>query len=458
MATIDGSIINIALKTLQDSFGVEFHTVEWVTLSYLLTITSLLPSMGRLGDMIGKRRVALLGFAIFTIGSALCGLAWNIELLIVARVIQGVGAAMLQAVSPALLVTAFPPNERGQALGYTGSIVAAGILTGPVLGGLLLRYTSWPSIFFVNLPIGIAAFLLALRVLPHDGKRSEQRFDIPGALLLAGAVLLILFALTEGQSWGFGDLRTIGLLIGGVIGLIGFVLWERRAVAPMIDLRLFENRTFSLSLVAALGSFLAMSFNFLLLPYYLQEVLQYDPQHTGLILIAAPLVLAVASPLSGRLSDQIGARGLSAIGLVILSGSLFSMATLSSTSTDLEIVLRLMAMGLGAGLFQSPNNSTTMGSAPRWALGIAGSLLAVMRTLGQTAGIALAGAIWAALITASSGQVFTPITTAPPEVLVSGMRGAMLVAGVLAALAIIPALARPRGSIEPGPVAPPVVR
>ncbi len=147
MATIDGSIINIALKTLQDSFGVEFHTVEWVTLSYLLTITSLLPSMGRLGDMIGKRRVALLGFAIFTIGSALCGLAWNIELLIVARVIQGVGAAMLQAVSPALLVTAFPPNERGQALGYTGSIVAAGILTGPVLGGLLLRYTSWPSIF-----------------------------------------------------------------------------------------------------------------------------------------------------------------------------------------------------------------------------------------------------------------------------------------------------------------------
>jgi EmrB/QacA subfamily drug resistance transporter len=456
MATIDGSIVNIALKTIQDSFGAEFHTVEWVSLCYLLTITCLLPTMGRLGDMIGKRRVVLVGFAVFTLGSALCGLAWSIGALIAARVLQGVGAAMLQGVSPALLVTAFPPSERGQALGYTGTIVAAGILTGPVLGGLLLRYTTWPAIFFVNVPIGIAATLLAVRALPDDRTRSEQRFDIPGALLLAGPLLLMLYALTEGQIWGFDDPRTLGLLVAGLAGLAGFVWWERRASAPMIDLRLFESRAFSLSLIAALGSFLAMSFNFLLMPYYLQEVLGYDTQRTGLMLIATPAVLAFVSPLSGRLSDRFGTRNLSVLGLVIIAASLFGIASLRTSSSDLGIVLRLMAIGLGVGLFQSPNNSATMGSVPRTALGIAGSLLAVMRTLGQTAGIALAGAIWAALVTASAGRVFTPITAAPAEALVSGMRGAMLVAGVLAALAILPVLAIPRGAPEPGAVAPPV--
>jgi EmrB/QacA subfamily drug resistance transporter len=449
MATIDGSIVNIALKTIQDSFGTEFHTVEWVVLCYLLTITCLLPTMGRVGDLFGKRRVALIGFAVFTIGSALCGLAWNIETLIAARVIQGVGAAMLQGVSPALLVTAFPPQERGQALGYTGTIVAAGILTGPVLGGLLLQHTTWPVIFFVNVPIGIIAILVSLRALPDDRTRSEQRFDIPGALILAGALLFILYALTEGQTWGFGDLRTIGLLVAGMIGLVGFVLWEQRAAAPMINLKLFESPAFSLSLIAALGSFLAISFNFLLLPYYLQEVLNYDTQRTGLTLIASPLVLALVSPLSGRLSDRFGARWLGVLGLAITSGSLFTMAMLNTASTQFDVIWRLMALGLGIGLFQSPNNSTTMGSVPRNALGIAGSLLAVMRTLGQTAGIALAGAIWATLVISSAGRVFTPITTAPPEALVSGMHGAMLIAGILAALAIIPALARPKGAPEP---------
>jgi MFS family permease len=166
MSTVDGSIVNIALKTLQDYFGAGLHEVEWVVLAYLLAITCLLPTMGRLGDMIGKRRVYLAGFVIFTVGSALCGLAWNVGALVAFRVLQAVGAAMLQSIGPALLVTAFPQQQRGQALGYIGTIVAAGILTGPVLGGLLLRVSGWQSIFYVNIPIGIAAIFLSLRALP----------------------------------------------------------------------------------------------------------------------------------------------------------------------------------------------------------------------------------------------------------------------------------------------------
>jgi EmrB/QacA subfamily drug resistance transporter len=443
MATVDGSIVNIALKTIQDSLGAEFHTVEWVVLCYLLTITCLLPIMGRLGDMVGKKRIALFGFGIFTAGSALCGLAWNIETLIAARVLQGVGAAMLQGVGAALLVTAFPPTERGQALGYIGTIVAAGILTGPVLGGLLLRYSGWPAIFFVNLPIGIAALLLATRALSDDAQRSSQRFDIVGAIALGWSLLLILYALTEGQAWGLSDARTLGTLAGGLIGLVGFVLWERRAAAPMIDLKLFQNPSFSLSLVAALASFLALSFNFLLLPFYLQNVLGFDPQRTGLTLIASPAVLALAAPISGRLSDKFGARWLGVIGLLLASTGLFSMAMLSTTSTQLDVILRLLLVGVGIGLFQSPNNSTIMGSVPRNALGVAGSLQAVMRTLGQTTGNAIAGAVWAALVIGAAGRAYVPLTSAPPAALVSGLHGAMILAGVIAALGIVPAMVRP---------------
>jgi EmrB/QacA subfamily drug resistance transporter len=441
MSTIDGSIVNIALKTLQDYFGVGLHSVEWVVLSYLLGLVCLLPIAGRLGDMIGKRAVYVGGFAIFTIGSVLCGLAWSIEALIFFRVVQAVGAAMIQGVGPAMLVEAFPPSERGQALGYIGTSVAAGILAGPVLGGFLLQF-NWQSIFYVNLPIGIAAIALVLRKIPNDRRRSEQRFDIAGAALLGVALLLLLVALTEGQIWGFGDPRTLAALGVGLLLLPLFVWWELRTPEPMIRLGLFRNTVFSLSLMASFASFLAGSFNFLLLPYYLQNVLGYDPQRTGLTLIASPIVLSLISPLSGRLSDRFGARWLGLAGLVVMSGALYSFATLTTESTQLDVILRLLLIGLGFGLFQSPNSSMIMGSVPRSATGVASGLLAVMRTLGQTVGVAVAGAIWASQVVAAAGRNYDPITSAPPAALVSGMHDAMLVAAALAALGIIPTLAR----------------
>jgi EmrB/QacA subfamily drug resistance transporter len=451
MSTVDGSIVNIALKTLQDFFGAGLHEVEWVVLAYLLAITCLLPTMGRLGDMIGKRRVYLAGFVIFTVGSALCGLAWSVGALVAFRVLQAVGAAMLQSIGPALLVTAFPQQQRGQALGYIGTIVAAGILTGPVLGGLLLRVSGWQSIFYVNIPIGIAAILLTLRALPADAQRSEQRFDLVGAALLAGGLLLVLLALTEGQVWGFADWRTFASATAGVVGLIGFTLWERRTEQPMINLGLFSSASFSLSLLAAFTTFLAGSFNFLLMPFYLQNVLGYDPQRTGLTLIAAPIVLSLVSPISGRLSDRIGARWLGVAGLTLTSLALLSFSTLTAESSQLDVILRLMLMGAGFGLFQSPNNSMIMGSAPRSALGVASSLLAVMRTMGQTAGVAVAGAVWAAQVTAAAGRLYEPITSAPPEALVSGLHTAMLLAATLAAIGIVPTImrSRPAGGEQP---------
>lgn len=443
MSTVDGSIVNIALKTLQDDFNVGLNEIEWVVLSYLLAITCLLPSMGRLGDLLGKRRIYILGFVVFTIGSALCGLAWNVPSMVGFRVVQAVGAAMVQGLGTALLVVAFPPQERGQALGYIGTIVAAGIMVGPVLGGILVENVGWPSIFLVNIPVGIAGVLLSLRALPQDATRSSQAFDFPGALLLAFGLLAALFGLTEGQVWGFGDARTIGLIGTGLALLVAFVAWERRAAAPMIDVSLFLVPAFGLGLLATGMVFLALAFNFLLLPFYLQNVLGFDPQKTGLTLIASPIAISIVSPIAGRLSDRFGARWLALAGLVIAAAGFVSYTTLTTSSTQLDVVLRLMIGGVGFGLFQSPNNSTVIGAAPRSALGVAGSLLAVMRTLGQTAGVAIAGALWAVLVVAAAGRSFAPITSAPPGALVSGFHGATWVAVGILLAAIVPTLARP---------------
>ncbi len=448
MSTIDGSIVNIALKTLQESFGAGLHEVEWVVLAYLLGITCLLPSMGRLGDMIGKRSVYVAGFVIFTISSALCGLAWSINALIGFRVLQAIGAAMIQGVSAALLVEAFPSSQRGQALGYIGTAVAAGILTGPILGGVLIGTVGWQAIFYVNIPIGIAAIALALHALPADRTRAAQQFDLAGAGLLGIGLLLVLLALTEGQVWGFDDWRTLIALSAGGVLLAGFMWWEYRAAAPMIDLRLFRAPAFSFSLLAAFLIFLAGAFNFLLIPYYLQKALGFSPQTTGLTLIASPLVLSLVSPVSGRLSDRFGARWLGIIGLALTTAALLSMATLTTESTQMDVVLRLMLIGAGFGLFQSPNNSLIMGSVPRANLGVAGSLLAVMRTLGQTTGVAIAGAIWATRVVAAAGQQYEPVTAAPPFALVAGMHDAMLVAAFLSAIAIVPTLVRGQPSGE----------
>jgi EmrB/QacA subfamily drug resistance transporter len=450
MSTVDGSIVNIALKTIQDTFRIDLGAAQWIVLSYLLTITCLLLSMGRLGDMIGRRRVYLAGFALFTVASALCGLAWNVESLIAFRVLKGIGAAMVQALGPALLVAAFPPQQRGTALGFIGMIVAAGISVGPIVGGILLNNFGWPSIFFVNIPIGIAALFLSLRALPNDNQRSSQRFDIPGALLLGVAMLLILLGLTEAETAGLLAVQVFGMVFAGILFMLAFVWWERRAPAPMINLSIFAERQFTLALSSAVGAFIALAFNFLIMPFYLQNVLGFNPQQTGLTLIASPIALSLTSPLSGPLSDRFGTRWLAAFGMLLAAIGLGSLATLTAESSQFDVMWRLAIGGAGFGIFQSPNSSTIMGSAPKSALGVASSLIAVMRTLGQTAGLALAGAIWALGVALEAGQRYEPVTSAPPAALVSGMQLALTVAAGIAALAIIPALLR-SGRTEPAP-------
>jgi len=442
VSTIDGSIVNIALNTLTQAFQSNLNVVEWVVLGYLLTLACTLLIMGRLGDMYGKRRIYLAGFALFTLASLLCAMAPSIAALIGFRVLQGVGAAMIQAVGPALLVTAFPARERGMALGAIGSFVAAGILIGPALGGILLRYVGWEAIFLVNLPIGALGWWLTIRSLaPDHTLRPGQRFDLVGALLMATALFCLLLGLTEGPLWGWNDPRILGLFAAALIGGGLFLAWEWHTPQPMLNLRMFRRLAFSLNLLAALVLFLGISFNLLLTPLFFQLVYQFDLQRTGFMLMALPVALSLTSPVSGRLSDRFGPRVLTISGLIITAGALFGLSVTTPLTPPLQMLGFLVSLGVGVGLFQSPNNSTILGNAPPEALGVASGLLAVVRTIGQTGGIALAGAIWASQIFALNGGPIAPITAASPPILAGGYEVAMRVAALLAVVAILPSLA-----------------
>jgi EmrB/QacA subfamily drug resistance transporter len=437
LSTIDGSIVNIALNTLVSVFDSNLHVVEWVALAYLLTLVSSLLIMGRLADLFGRRRIYATGFLIFTASSVLCGLAPSIEALIGFRVIQGVGAAMLQGVGPALLVSAFPSSERGAALGAIGSFVAVGILTGPVLGGILLSTLGWQSIFYVNVPIGLLGSLLSLRVLPQDSAdRPVAGFDLIGAFLLMMSLLSLTLGLTEGPLLGWLDARVMTAWIIGLAAFIGFLAWERFTPHPMVNLQMFRRRVFSGGLLTAGLLFVGTAFNLLLTPLLLQLVFQFDLRQTGLMLMALPSALSVTAPISGRLSDRFGSQRLTTIGLLLVIAALFSLSREAAVTQPVWLIVSLVTLGCGMGLFQGPNNSAIMGSAPPAALGVAGSLTAVVRTLGQMFGIALAGAVLADAIYRSNGAPVVPITAATADQFAAAYRLAMGFAAALVAVTL----------------------
>lgn len=405
LTTIDGNIVNVALPTLVRELGTDFATIQWVVLSYLLALATLMLSLGRLGDMIGKKPIYTTGFVIFTLGSVLCGLAPSVYWLIAFRVVQAIGGAMLLSLSMAIVTEAFPPQERGGALGMNGTFVSVGIVAGPTLGGLILSVAPWHWIFLVNLPIGIVGTFLAIRYIPAPQKQERQQFDYGGAGALFISLLGFLLALTVGQQRGFGDTAVLILLSIFVLFLALFIYIENRAAQPMINLRLFRNRLFSINLITGFITFIAIAGTVILMPFYLENILGFDTRQVGLLMAVVPLFLGVVAPLSGSLSDRFGTRPITVAGLAMLVLGYWAMSTLNAQTTGLGYVLRLLPVGIGMGMFQSPNNSAVMGSVPRERLGIASGLLAIGRTLGQTTGIALLGALWASRVMVYEGDV-----------------------------------------------------
>lgn len=437
LATIDGSIVNVALPTLVEALDTDFPTIQWVVLSYLLTITTLLATIGRLADIHGKRPLYTSGFAVFTLGSLFCGLAPSAGWLIAARVFQGVGAALLLALGLAILTEAFPPTERGRALGIGGSIVSIGIVVGPTLGGLIIENISWHWIFFVNVPIGIAGGLMAWRYVPATQPAGRQQFDFGGAALLFMALLALLLGLTNGQREGFTSPLSLGLFAVSIVLLVAFGIVEWRHPQPIIELRLFRNRMFSVNLVTGFLIFVGLG-STLLIPFYLENVLGYNVQQVGFLLAVVPIALGIVAPLSGALSDRMGSRPITVTGLFVTVFAYLSLSTLRVDSTALDFMWRYALIGIGVGMFQSPNNSAIMGSVPRERLGIASGLLAMTRSLGQTVGIAVLGATWAAFVfQAAGGTVPGGASEAAPVAQVIGLDRTMLVVAGITFIAFL---------------------
>ncbi len=438
LSTIDGSIVNVALPTLIQAFYTEFAVVQWVVLAYLLTVTTLMLSLGRLGDMVGKKPLYATGFVIFTTGSVLCGLSPGIYWLIGFRVLQAVGAAMMMALGMAIVTEAFPPSERGKALGISGSMVSVGIVVGPVLGGILIDALSWHWIFFVNLPIGILGSLMVARFVPALKPTGGQRFDYLGAFTLFVSLMSLLLALTLGEQLGFGE-TLVWLLFGNwLVFLVIFVAIEWKSSQSMIDLRLFQNRLFSVNLVTGFITFVSMAGTIILMPFYLENVLGYDPRSVGLLLAIVPVALGIMAPISGSLSDRLGTRPITVMGLLVLLAGYYAVSTLTIQTTALGYVLRFLPVGIGTGIFQSPNNSAVMGAVPRTRLGVASGLLSITRTLGQTTGIAVLGALWAGRVAYRSGHALGVSTTsAPAAIQVAALHDTFFVVMILLASALM---------------------
>jgi len=405
MSTLDTSIVNISLPSIAGYFHAPLTgAVEWVIIAYLVAVAALLLSAGRLADFIGHKPVWIAGLAVFTAGSAACGLAPSLPLLIAARGFQGIGGSLLMAISPALLTSAFPREERGQALGWNAVIVGLGVSAGPSLGGVITQHFTWRWIFFINLPIGIAGLLATAWLLAPKEHGRELRWDVPGALLLGIGLAALTMGLSFGQEWGWRSPMLLGTLGLAIAALALVVPVERRVKSPVVDLSLFEDRVFSSASLALVLSFLAMFAVSFLLPFYFEQLRGFSVELSGLLLTPLPLTIAVVGPISGRLADRHGTRWLTISGMLVACGGLALVSFLDARSPFWMIVAALVLLGLGAGLFQSPNNSALMGAAPRERQGVAAGILATCRVIGQSTSVALAGAVFALYGGTSAGN------------------------------------------------------
>ncbi|TDA70323.1 MAG: DHA2 family efflux MFS transporter permease subunit [Clostridia bacterium] len=396
MGPIDASIVNVILPTITGFFHAPLATAQWVPLIYLLTISSLLLFYGRLGDILGYKRVYLAGLVCFTVASGLCGLAPTIYWLIAFRALQGVGAGMMMAVPYAILTAAFPPQERGRALGLNAISISAGLAIGPTLGGLLTSLGGWRLAFLINIPVGLAGLLWGRKVIP-DWKGQPGKMDARGAATAFIFLFSFLYFINQAQRLGPG-ITTGTILAIAIIAGAGFLYLETRSPQPMVNLALFRNRTFSLNTLSALLNFVSQYIMVFLTPFYLQRVLHYPPDKIGLLMTSFPLAVMAVAPFSGALSDRVGTRTLAAAGAAICALALVTMALLPVAAPPLAVGWRLALFGLGTGIFQSPNNSAVMGSVPRPYLGIASGVLATARNTGMALGIATGGLILYALV------------------------------------------------------------
>jgi EmrB/QacA subfamily drug resistance transporter len=393
MGQLDASIVTVALPTLQESFHASVGSVTWVGLSYLLVLVATVTAVGRFADMWGRKLLYVYGFVIFILASALCGFAPDLAALCGFRALQGVGAAMLQANSLAIICLVVPARSLGRAIGLQGAAQAIGLALGPSVGGLLLAAGGWRLIFFVNVPLGVFGAAAALALVPRSQNLAQKEaFDVVGLALFFPAVVALLTAISFGATLGWSSPLILSLFVAAMGGTAFFVRHERATRHPMLDTGLFRHRRFSTGIASAVGSYVVMFGVLLLVPFYLTRGLGFGTARAGLELMALPVMLGVVAPLAGRVADRVGARALAVTGLATVATGLVALGALRPGTTAFLLLLGLV--GAGLGLFTAPNNATIMGSVPAGQTGMASGVLNMSRGIGTALGLSLTGLLF----------------------------------------------------------------
>ncbi len=460
MWPLDGSIVNVALPVMGPVLHLSFTAAVWVSAAFLLTTAVLLIPAGRLADQHGLIRFYLIGIAIFTVASVLCAVSMNGPWLIISRIVQGAGAALMGATSPAIVTSAFPPNERGRALGINVMAVYLGLTVGGPLGGIIVDTIGWRWIFLINLPIGIVVLVWGWVMLPREERATgAPRLDWGGSALLGVFLVSLLVPLTFSPEWGWKSPLTMGLLAVATASFVGFVSVERRVASPVLDLDLvLKNRLFAAANTAALLNYMALHGVGLLTAIYVEVAMAQSAARTGWLLLSMPLLMAVLSPLSGRVSDRIGSRVLATGGMLAIAGGMLLLALTPTTAPLWRVALCLAIVGLGMAAFSAPNVSAIMGSVRHDQLSQASAFLATMRTAGQALSVALLGGIAASQLGRLGGRLLfthgesgaSGLAAKAVEGYAQGYRYAMLTGAALALIGAFVSLARGARVLEAG--------
>jgi EmrB/QacA subfamily drug resistance transporter len=440
--SLDVYIVNLALPVMVESFHTTFAISQWIVLSYLLAISIFVLSVAKLGDMWSKKKLYIIGMIVFTISSLLCGIAPNIGFLIAFRAMQGLGAAFISGLGTAMIVEAFPAEERGFALGIRAGVFALGMMLGPTIGGILISIGDWPLIFLINVPIGILGIvIMAYLVPPSVVNGKKQYFDIIGTIFITLMLTCFILGITLLEEQNYDLNLILFLLFSSIIAFGFFILVEMQTLHPIIDWKIFQSLELTVGLGLRFIGNLVIAGAIFIRPFFFQLVKQYPPDTTGFLLAIPPIIIVLTAPIAGILSDKFGSRIISLIGLVLMAIGCLLISTFNTKLTIVNYMIAIVPYGLGIGMFQSPNNSAIMGAAPKDSLGITSGLLSLSRILGQTVGVPLVGAIFS-FVTLNNTQLTRNIdvTTAPIASLVLGTQITFLFITILLLVSIVVAI------------------
>jgi EmrB/QacA subfamily drug resistance transporter len=442
MIMLDNTVVNVALPAIQEDLGVGLSELEWIVTGYALTFAAFMLTGGKLADLLGRRLIFVVGLTIFTLSSLACGMADSGDVLIGARIVQGVGAALMNPATLSIITATFPPEQRGAAIGIWAGVSALALAIGPLVGGLLTEHASWSWIFFINVPIGVVAIAASFLLIDESRDTSEvQRLDLPGLLTSGIGLFSLTYGLIEANTYGWTSGRIVAAFAIAVVGLVAFVLLERHQRVPMLDLSLFRNRTFAGANAVMLLVALAMFGVFFFISLYMQNILGYSAVQAGAAFLPLTVLIVLIAPIAGKASDRFGSRWLMGTGMTLLAVQLFYFSTLGVRESYWSLLPAMLIGGVGMALVMTPSAAAAMSGVPVDKAGVGSAVLNSARQVGGSVGIALIGAI----VLHQVGDRRTP------EAFVDGLSTALEVAALIALAGAVLAVAMVRAAHRPRP-------